>query len=201
MKPCFSNNICDFINQIQIGLSRYSEFYNLEKNKVTIDPIDAAVFLIFYREFKKWNIILTKRSQKVRSHKSEISLPGGIKDTKDMKLLDTAIREVKEEIGLEEKEICVVGQIQQVHTKTGYKILPFIGVVVDEVNFVINKSEVSEIIRFPIDQLYHDVTNKNELEMYDEFIEVVSTYSYEGHLIFGATAKILSEIKMILMGV
>ena len=200
MKPCFSNDICGFINQIQFALSRYSEFYNLEKNKVTIDPIDAAVFLTFYRELKKWNIILTKRSQKVRSHKSEISLPGGIKDAKDLKLLDTAMREVKEEIGLEEKEIRVVGQIQQVHTKTGYKISPFVGVIIDEVNFVINKSEVHEIIRFPIDQLFHGVTNKKELKMHDEFIEIVSTYSYQGHLIFGATAKILSEIKMILMG-
>ena len=201
MKPCFSNDVCNFINQIQIALSRYPEFYNLEKNNFADKPIDAAVFLIFYREFGKWSIILTKRSQKVRSHKSEISLPGGIKDTNDLRLLDTAIREVKEEIGLDEKKIRVVGQMQPVYTKTGYKISPFVGVVFDEVKFVINKSEVYEIIKFPLNQLYHLAVNKKELKMYDEFVEVVSTYSYQGYFIFGATAKILSEIKILLMGV
>ena len=201
MKPCFSDDVCNFINQIQIALSRYSEFYNFKKNKFTDMPIDAAVFLIFYREFGKWSIILTKRSKKLRSHKSEISLPGGIKDTNDLRLLDTAIREVKEEIGLDEKKIRVVGQMQPVYTKTGYKILPFVGVVFDEVKFVINKSEVYEIIKFPLNQLYHYAVNKKELKMYDEFVEVVSTYSYQGYFIFGATAKILSEIKILLMDV
>ena len=74
-------------------------------------------------------------------------------------------------------------------------------VVFDEVKFVINKSEVYEIIKFPLNQLYHDAVNKKELKMYDEFVEVVSTYSYQGYFIFGATAKILSEIKILLMGV
>ena len=201
MKPCFSNDASTFINQIQNALSQYSEISNSEKNKFPVKPTDAAVFLIFYREFGKWSIILTKRSKKVRSHKSEISFPGGTKDIKDLKLIDTAIREVKEEIGLDKKEIRVVGQMQPVYTKTGYKISPFVGVVSDQVKFVINKSEVYELIKFPLNQLYDDDINKKELKMNDQFVEIVSTYSYQGYFIFGATAKILSEIKILLMGV
>ena len=201
MKPCFSNDVCNFINQIQPALSQYSGISNLEKKGFTVKPTDAAVFLIFYREFGKWNIILTKRSKKVRSHKSEISLPGGTKDIKDLRLIDTAIREVKEEIGLYEKEIHIVGQMHPVYTKTGYKISPFVGVVSGQVKFAIDKSEVYELIKFPLSELYDDAINKKELKMNDGFVEVVSTYSYQGYFIFGATAKILSEIKMLLMGV
>ena len=58
-----------------------------------------------------------------------------------------------------------------------------------------------ELIKFPLSELYDDAINKKELKMNDEFVEVVSTYSYQGYFIFGATAKILSEIKMLLMGV
>ena len=116
-------------------------------------------------------------------------------------MIDTAIREVKEEIWLDKKEIRVVGQMQPVYTKTGYKISPFVGVVSDQVKFVINKSEVYELIKFPLNQLYDDDINKKELKMNDQFVEIVSTYSYQGYFIFGATAKILSEIKILLMGV
>jgi 8-oxo-dGTP pyrophosphatase MutT (NUDIX family) len=154
----------------------------------------AAVLVIIYGTDCK--IIMTKKPTTMPQHGGEISFPGGKIDESDLDLLDTAIRETKEEISLDISRDHIVGQLSPVHTRnSGFTIIPFIAVLSDVISVKPN-TEVDEILHMPLIKLLEtlkiddDENHKALLESY--------VFRHNDDIIWGASARILKQLADIL---
>ena len=124
----------------------------------------SAVLVPITFENNSANIILTYRSAKLKDHAGQISFPGGRIDKKDLSPIDTAIRETKEEIGIEKKYINIIGNLDNYVTGTGFQILPIIANVIGGYDISINSKEVESVFKLPMSILMnkknHDIQEK-----------------------------------------
>lgn len=137
-------------------------------------------------------IVMTEKTSHLKLHAGEISFPGGKFDPADSDLLETALRETSEEIGLEVSKDQVIGQLEPVVTlNSGFTILPFISIV-DEITSLSANSEVENILHIPLESFLKtmaadtDPSHKRIQEMY--------TFEYQNKIIWGASARILKQI-------
>lgn len=166
---------------------------NPKKTVVDSSLTPAGVTLLLYPKDGEYCILLNKRTDTVDDHKGEISFPGGRKDPKDETLLDTALRETHEEMGISPDDVDVLGEIDDVPTNTSYLISTFVGTIPYPYEFAPSEAEVAEVLEVPISTLMDINSARDEVRVRDgELVNSVS-YSYDGHLIFGATARILSR--------
>jgi 8-oxo-dGTP pyrophosphatase MutT (NUDIX family) len=156
----------------------------------------SAVLIPVYYYQGQHIILFTKRSELVHYHKGEISFPGGGFHPKDGTLLNTALRESYEEIGLSPSDVQVLGELDDSITKgSDYIITPFVGSILPEYKFKLNDFETAEIIRIPLAALLEEGCRREEPVIVldgQKFIPYV--YAYQGHLIIGATARILMQL-------
>jgi 8-oxo-dGTP pyrophosphatase MutT (NUDIX family) len=176
--------------QLKIILAQRQKQYIDDSNRVP-----AAVLIPLYQEQGHCHIVFIKRTETVKEHKGQISFPGGSRDTRDRTLLDTALRESREEIGLQPEDIEVIGELDdEVTTTSNYVVTPFVAVMPWPYRFTINRDEVDEILRVPMTALMSRDCLKPGIETLDGGIVVDSyNYHYNGRIIWGATARILNK--------
>ena len=161
---------------------------NNGKNKL------ASVLIIIYGD--KPEVLMTKKSITLTQHGGEISFPGGKISETDGDLLDTALRETKEETGLEISRDDIVGQLKQVTTlNSGFTIVPFI-CILDSIGQLIPNSEVESFLHIPL--LPFLGTLENDLDPKHNSIQEMYTYTFEKNLIWGASARMLKQITDVL---
>ncbi len=157
------------------------------------DLIDAAVLLILAEGGPDLNIILTKRSNNVATHKGEISLPGGICEPDDLDPLDTALRETEEEIGISRKDLEILGALNPVSTTTSYLIYPFVAWTRGPLNYRISTDETEEIIELPLEHILTPDVFEEEYWTVKGKKRKIYSIIYNGNVIWGATARILKQ--------
>jgi 8-oxo-dGTP pyrophosphatase MutT (NUDIX family) len=161
-----------------------TKILNDDQNKL------ASVLIIIYGD--RPEILMTKKPIAMAHHGGEISFPGGKISKTDLDLLDTALRETKEETGLEISRNDIIGQLNQVKTlNSGFTILPFI-CTIDGIGELIPNSEVEAFLRIPLFKLLE--TLENDLDPKHNCIQEMYTYTFEKNLIWGASARILKQI-------
>lgn len=138
-------------------------------------------------------VILTLRATGLSSHAGEVALPGGKYDLEDGTLLQTALRETEEEIGLSSKDVDVVGNLKPFISKHGLQVTPFVGLVPEHVKLTPNHHELETIFRVPVNYLLTDPRISTNVIFRHGMTLRVPTYYYEGHKIWGLTAVILVE--------
>jgi 8-oxo-dGTP pyrophosphatase MutT (NUDIX family) len=185
-----------FVNLIRDLLST-----NSTKELRDIAPrIPAAVLVPFCFADDEWHLLFTKRSNGVAKHQGEISFPGGAAEDGDVDLVDTAVREACEEIGLCKESIEVLGVMQPVHTISNYCVLPVVGFVQWPSDLRLNPSEVEQILMIPINWLkdennwhveeFHFATGKSK--------SVIHYNDYKGEHLWGFTAGLAQKITSLL---
>jgi 8-oxo-dGTP pyrophosphatase MutT (NUDIX family) len=91
---------------------------------------DSAVLVPLFEKDGRCHIVFTKRTDHLTHHKGQISFPGGGRHQEDRSLLETALRESREEIGLKESDVDVLGELDDAATVTSlYRIVPFVGII------------------------------------------------------------------------
>jgi 8-oxo-dGTP pyrophosphatase MutT (NUDIX family) len=171
------------------------EFLAHRRKKSITDPkrIPSAVLLPIYYKEGQCHILFTHRTDNVKEHKGQISFPGGARHGGES-LLDTALREAAEEIGLSPADVKVLGELDDTTTViSNYIVTPFVGVIPWPNKLKADGWETDELIEVPIVALL----DKKSREDRDEVIEgkpVTSYfYHYGGRVIWGATARILHQ--------
>ena len=153
----------------------------------------AAVFMLFRQREKDVSVIFTKRADNLSTHPGQISFPGGSLEPNDESLLNAGLREVEEEIGLEESQIETVGMLRPHETVSKYLIHPFIGIVESTAEFKINTSEVAEIFEVPLAFLLNRKNMKEHRISKGKEYRGYFAIPYGPHYIWGATASIIKS--------
>jgi 8-oxo-dGTP pyrophosphatase MutT (NUDIX family) len=156
---------------------------------------DAAVLLPLHGWPEAPGLIFTERRADMRRHAGEISFPGGRKDEGDADLAATALREAEEEIGLAPTRVELCGALPPAATfVTGYRIHPFVGVIPNpaELDLRPNPDEVETVLAFSLEGL-RDGYAMRRLVRRGVPIHT-PTYEIDGHMIWGATARILGDL-------
>ena len=139
-------------------------------------------------------LVFTERRADLRRHAGEISFPGGRADEGDADLAATALREAQEEIGLDPAQVEVGEALPPTKTfVTGYLVHPFVGRIPDpgELDLRPNPTEVETLLTFSLDLLRESFEMRRLVR---RGIPIhTPTYEVEGHLIWGATARILGD--------
>jgi 8-oxo-dGTP pyrophosphatase MutT (NUDIX family) len=154
---------------------------------------DAAVLVPLYLDAGDLHAVFTKRREDLRRHPGEISFPGGRQDDGDADLEATALREAEEEIGLPPDAVEIVGALQPTPTiATGYAVYPFVGLIEPGREWALSAREVARVIELSLPEL-RDGYRRQRLIRRGLPIRT-DTYVVGDDLIWGATARILSDL-------
>ena len=159
------------------------------------EPIPAAVLVALFvpRETAEPHVVLTRRRADLRRHAGEISFPGGRRDAQDATLGETALREAEEEIGLPRARVSLLGELPPTSTfATNYVIHPFVGEIPAGIAWRASAREVDAVLELPVAALQASRT-RTRLERRGISFET-DAFVLDGHLIWGATARILEEL-------
>jgi 8-oxo-dGTP pyrophosphatase MutT (NUDIX family) len=156
--------------------------------------ISAAILVIIHCKDATPHMLLTKRSSHVRSHTGEISFPGGTYSSIfDSDLLDTALRETREEVGLYFRAEDILGRLETVHTLTSnFTIVPFITLQTKIPEPKIFTNEVESIVDVPLQETL--ATCQPDLDHYHISQKEVYKFTHQETVIWGATARVLKQL-------
>ena len=156
-----------------------------------IDYRLASVLVVIYGSSPK--IIMTEKPESMKLHAGEISFPGGKFDAIDSDLLETALRETNEEIGLHISRDQILGQLDPVKTlNSGFLILPFV-CVLEEIPLLVPNSEVEKIFHIPLNPLLDTMMKDSDPD--HNLIDEMYTFEYQSQIVWGASARILQQIE------
>jgi 8-oxo-dGTP pyrophosphatase MutT (NUDIX family) len=166
--------------------------FPLTQRAIQSYPQKAAVLVILYPKNNKTHVLMTKRALHLRSHAGEIGFPGGVYEAdKDNDLLETALRETDEEIGIKIESSKVIAELPVVNTRFGFEITPFVCVIFETMEFEPEEDEVDEILEIPFTSML--ATQQRDVGFSPEKDMVM--YWFKHHRIWGASAKILLKIQ------
>ena len=151
----------------------------------------AGVLILLFPKGGELHILLTRRTLDVEHHKGQISFPGGSKDPADHDIMQTALRECEEEIGLPRSAVQVLGLFDDYETPSGFAITPVVGYVPGLPQLSLNTSEVTETLEVPV-TLFTDKANERvEQRQIRGKLHDVYFYRYGSHEVWGATAAMI----------
>jgi 8-oxo-dGTP pyrophosphatase MutT (NUDIX family) len=167
--------------------------FRLTMNKTTVTA-KAGVLLLLYPKSNEWNIIFMKRPDYEGTHGGQISFPGGKFDPPDENLLETALRETKEEIGVPAITITMLGPLSPLYIPVSeYEVYPFIGFCDSMPEFKIDPHEVDYLIEARVIDLLNPSTRMKKRYSSDRVTGTVPYFNLDGNEVWGATAMILNE--------
>jgi 8-oxo-dGTP pyrophosphatase MutT (NUDIX family) len=159
----------------------------------------ATLLLLYPGERGELTILLTVRHADLRAHAGEISLPGGARDASDASLEATALREAWEEVGVEPSTVRIIGTLDDTWIPvSNFELRPFVGTMAARPVFAPHNDEVAEIVELPVRRLLADDAVSEELIEGPGWQLRAAVYRYDGHRIWGATARTLAMFAAVL---
>jgi 8-oxo-dGTP pyrophosphatase MutT (NUDIX family) len=173
-----------------------------KRQKVYIsDPrrTPSAVLIPLYKKQGEYYILFIQRTDRVKDHKGQISFPGGAYEEGDDSLLQTALREATEEVGLASEDVEVLGELDDFRTiGSGYIISPFVARMPWPYELKVDEWETEEVIEVPLSALLDKNNIRQGRDILDGEEIIQYYYQYQDKVIWGATARILNHLLGIL---
>jgi 8-oxo-dGTP pyrophosphatase MutT (NUDIX family) len=148
----------------------------------------AAVLIPLVPDGGGWKILYTRRTNRVESHKGQVSFPGGACDEGERTAEETALRECFEEIGVNPADVRVLGRLADMVTITSYRVTPVVGVIPWPLVFRLEANEVDRVFTIPL-QWLADRRNRWEFPFPGRAGNLVAFHPFDGELLWGATAR------------
>lgn len=149
----------------------------------------AAVLIPLVQDGGEWHILYTRRTQRVESHKGQVSFPGGGCDEGETSPEQTALREAAEEIGVDPAMVRLLGRLEAMITISSFRVTPVVGALPWPTVFRLNEHEVERVFTVPLSWLANP-ENRWEFAFPGNKRGVVVYHPYDGELVWGATARI-----------
>ncbi len=177
------------------------------------NPRPAAVLIPFFNANEQeksdhiWNVLLTRRTNRVADHQGQVAFPGGSADPGDTSPETTALREAQEEIGLDPTGVKILGTMKSLWTISNYLVTPVVGVIPWPFTIRLEEIEVSRVFSIPLDWLadpeHHEVRYRSIPSPYSEmlgreFHPVIYFQPYQDELLWGVSAEITLRLINIL---
>jgi 8-oxo-dGTP pyrophosphatase MutT (NUDIX family) len=196
------------ISEVELpSISSHIKMAPLERIKSLQEPIyssltakKAAVMMLFYPKGGNTHLVLIKRNSYPGVHSSQIAFPGGKVEEADTNFQVTALRETFEEIGVTPDKINVIRNFTPLYIPpSDFLVYPFMGVCNVDIEFVLQQEEVAGILEVPLKTFLDDaiITTMTMDTSYAKSLEV-PVFKFEEHVVWGATAMMLSELKDVL---
>ncbi len=183
------------MNQIDTLVSRLQAH---EPKTIDANLPEAGILVPVTRNLKDPSIILTRRAQHLSTHKGQVAFPGGKFDEEDGTLLNTALRECHEEIGVAPQQVEVVGSLSQVVSLHGIRVTPYVGLVDEHIPLTPNLDELDSIFKVPISFIEQAEPKRRDRMTYKGLALSVPSYDYEHqdelYEIWGLSAIVLVEL-------
>lgn len=139
-------------------------------------------------------LLFTKRTELVETHKGQISFPGGMMDPHDEDIVHTALREAWEEVGIPSTAVEVMGMLDDLPTPTGFVITPVVGIIQQLPSLTPNLDEVADVFQVPLSFFADPKNGRRELREFRGEQREVWYYQSGSHTIWGATAMIVRSL-------
>lgn len=199
----------EFINELKKSLSaglpgetaqyRMAPGYRPKFNKeqvMSYNPKVGGVLLLLYFRNSELTIVFTQRKAYDGVHGGQMSLPGGKKDETDTNIVATALRETKEEIGIAANQIEIIGSLSELYIPpSNFLVYPTVGFGSKIESFIPEETEVDKIVEIPVAFFLNksNINMQTEIKLFNGTKVSVPAFIYNQHIIWGATAIILSE--------
>lgn len=194
IKQIHHHNLPGFDAQLKMSPPMRLKYEEIDLKKLKAK--DSAVVILLYEKQGETHIVFTQRHEYKGAHSGQISFPGGKRDLEDKDLKHTALRELKEEVGVEVDENNIILPLTWLYVPpSNFVIFPFVVFVENEPLFVKEEAEVKEILEFKVVDLLNKI-NQKKYNYFNEKLQIsfeTPCFQIEDKIIWGATAMILSE--------
>jgi 8-oxo-dGTP pyrophosphatase MutT (NUDIX family) len=173
--------------EAQAGSSALQEYAEMAVDESTRLKC-AAVLVPLMFQHGEWHVLFTRRTERVESHKGQVSFPGGACDEGETTPEQTALREAEEEIGIHPADVNVLGRLSRMVTISKFRVSPIVGVIPFPYAFKVAGVEVARVFTIPLTWL----ANRNnywEFSLGDSDKSLIAYHPYDGELLWGATAR------------
>ena len=190
----FGRELASIICSQDFSNEKSSDFDLLPAETVRLTFRPAAVLVPIVFDKTGPSMVLTRRAKTLKEHPDQIAFPGGKVEKTDLSEMDTAFREVFEEIGLKPENINVLGVLAKHETVSGYSISPFVAIIKHYEKLKPNFSEVSEIFKVPLNFLLNSENMQIQTRKYNGVDRSYYIIPYGPYYIWGATARIIKTL-------
>ncbi|MCX6307094.1 MAG: CoA pyrophosphatase [Bacteroidetes bacterium] len=184
----------------QLKMSSLARIQELMRFSTPEEATQSSVLILFYPTEGTIGLVLMLRPEYRGVHSGQISLPGGKYEETDESLIYTALREAREEIGIDPTRVQIIGQLTEMYIPpSNFMVTPVVGYQATQPVFTADPKEVAKVIEIKLDDLL-DTGNRQmkKMKLSLGITLKVPSYCIEGNIIWGATAMILSELREII---
>lgn len=183
----------DFLLKTPIGY--HAQSLNRASHLRASNLRKASVLVGFVERQQGLSVLFTKRAGHLKHHPGQISFPGGKFEKSDGNLYQTAKREAKEEIGLEEDCIHILGQLPELVTISHFAVTPIVALIDPSYEMVIDHNEVEEVFEVPASYLLNAQHLLSNTFLIKNSLHKVFAVPYKHHFIWGMTAQIIQALQ------
>lgn len=162
-----------------------------------LQPTPAAVLLLVVNHPREPTVVFTQRTAHLVDHAGQISFPGGRVAPGDEGPAHTALREAREEVGIDPAGIEILGEMPDYHTSTGFRVRPVVGWAEQPPDYLPDPYEVAEVFEVPLAFLLETANHRYESAFYKGRLRHYWAMPWHGRFIWGATAGMLVTFQRI----
>ena len=161
----------------------------------------AAVLVPVIGREQEPTILLTKRSDDLNHHAGQVSFPGGRHEESDLNMIDTALRETEEEIGLDRDAVEVIGELPTYETRTGFSVKPIVGLIKPPIELNIDSKEVADVFEIPLSFVLDRKNHERHSREWQNTMRNFYVFPHPKYYIWGATAGMLVNLAELILSV
>jgi 8-oxo-dGTP pyrophosphatase MutT (NUDIX family) len=188
-----SEKLQEAIHIVGLSSDGYAEIELTEETRLKCAAV--LVPLVWYDD--EWHLLFTRRTDRVESHKGQVSFPGGACDEGETTPEETALREADEEIGLNPKDVKVLGRLANMITISHFRVTPVVGIIQWPTVFRVGEHEVARVFTIPLGWLANP-SNRWQFHVEGRNRSLIAYHPYDGELLWGATARMTVDFLRVL---